>query len=94
MPSSRLLLRMCIASLLTQGGAIAPPAATAQAPASSVAARLKPFTYVAPSRQSYMKFAIETETMLRQDVLGVWFPRRALLNVTERLQKLAEAAAQ
>ena len=75
MPSSRLLLRMCIVSLLTQGAAIAPPAATAQAPASSVAARPKPFTYLAPSRQSYMKFAIETETMLRQDVLGVWFPR-------------------
>lgn len=35
----------------------------------------KPITYVAPTRENYLKLADETEAMLRQDVLGVWFPR-------------------
>ena len=33
------------------------------------------FTYVAPARENYLKFAGETEKMLREDVLDVWFPR-------------------
>ena len=40
-----------------------------------VAAKPKPITYAAPSRTTYLKFADETETMLRRDVLNVWFPR-------------------
>lgn len=35
----------------------------------------KPIIYAAPSKASYLKFADETEAMLRRDVLGVWFPR-------------------
>jgi mannose/cellobiose epimerase-like protein (N-acyl-D-glucosamine 2-epimerase family) len=35
----------------------------------------QPITYVAPTRENYLKFADEAETMLRQDVLDVWFPR-------------------
>ena len=33
------------------------------------------FVYVAASRESYTRFAAETEHMLREDVLDVWFPR-------------------
>ena len=35
----------------------------------------KAFTYLAPTPESYRKLADETETALRRDVLGVWFPR-------------------
>jgi len=31
--------------------------------------------YVRASRESYLKFAAETETMLHEDVLDAWFPR-------------------
>lgn len=34
-----------------------------------------PITYVAPTKENYLKFANETEAALRRDVLGVWFPR-------------------
>jgi mannobiose 2-epimerase len=33
------------------------------------------FTYVAPTRANYLKLAAETEKMLYEDVLDVWFPR-------------------
>ena len=33
------------------------------------------FNYVAPTRVNYLKFAGETEKMLHEDVLEVWFPR-------------------
>jgi len=35
----------------------------------------KPPVYVAATRENYLKFAGEMETMLRRDVLDVWFPR-------------------
>jgi mannobiose 2-epimerase len=35
----------------------------------------KPLTYLSPNKQTYLKFADETETMLHRDVLDVWFPR-------------------
>ncbi len=69
------LLRVGILSLLTIPGAIFPQAAVAQAPAPPVAATPKPITYPAPTKANYLKFAAETEATLRQDVLGVWFPR-------------------
>ena len=34
----------------------------------------KPITYVAPTKENYLKFADEAEHMLRQDILGKWFP--------------------
>ncbi len=34
----------------------------------------KPISYVAPSRENYLKFADEAESMLRQDILSKWFP--------------------
>jgi mannobiose 2-epimerase len=33
------------------------------------------FNYVAPTRANYLKLAAETEKMLYEDVLDVWFPR-------------------
>ena|ERR1700680_1278496 len=69
------LFRTWIISLLTLGGAICQQYAAAQSPASPVAATPKPITYLPPTKANYLKFADETETMLRQDVLGVWFPR-------------------
>jgi mannobiose 2-epimerase len=32
-------------------------------------------TYIAPTRENYLKLAKETEAALRRDVLDVWFPR-------------------
>src|SRR5215470_15258210 len=34
----------------------------------------KPITYVAATKDNYLKFADEAEHMLRQDILGKWFP--------------------
>jgi mannobiose 2-epimerase len=47
----------------------------AETPAASVAAKPDPITYLAPSKETYLRFADETEAMLRRDVLDVWFPR-------------------
>jgi mannobiose 2-epimerase len=33
------------------------------------------FSYLPPTRETYLKFQAETERMLREDVLDVWFPR-------------------
>jgi len=35
----------------------------------------KAITYVEPTRANYLKFADEAESLFRNDVLGVWFPR-------------------
>src|SRR4051812_27649444 len=34
----------------------------------------KPINYVASTKENYLKFADEAEKMLRQDILGKWFP--------------------
>jgi mannobiose 2-epimerase len=34
-----------------------------------------PIAYLAPTKDNYLKLAGEMETVLRQEVLGVWFPR-------------------
>jgi mannobiose 2-epimerase len=34
-----------------------------------------PITYLAPTRENYLKLADDVETTLHQDVLDVWFPR-------------------
>jgi len=34
----------------------------------------KPVTYVAPTKENYLKFAAEAEQMFREDILGKWFP--------------------
>jgi cellobiose epimerase len=41
----------------------------------AAAAKVDGFRYVAPNRENYLKFAAETEKMLHEDVLDVWFPR-------------------
>jgi cellobiose epimerase len=69
------LLRIWILSLLTLGGAICPHPAAAESLAPSLAATPSPIAYLTPTKANYLKIAAETETMLRQDVLGVWFPR-------------------
>src|SRR5215469_3648470 len=47
--------------------------AAAQAPAAAVAK--DSFSYLPPTRASYLNLAEQTESALRQDVLDVWFPR-------------------
>jgi len=47
----------------------------AQHPPAEPAVKQKPITYLEPTKENYLKFAGETETVLRRDVLGVWFPR-------------------
>jgi mannobiose 2-epimerase len=66
---------MLLTSMLVVIGAVCESTAAAQSPATPTATKPKPIAYVAPSRATYLKFADETETMLRRDVLGVWFPR-------------------
>ena len=46
-----------------------------QAQEPAPAAVQPPISYLAPNKESYLKFAAETETMLHRDVLDVWFPR-------------------
>ena len=89
MPSFQSLLRMLMTSMLTVIVAVCAHAAAAgsagdrvqptpivyAAPSKATATKPKPIAYVAPRRATYLKLADETETMLRRDVLGVWFPR-------------------
>ena len=73
MRNNRAMLRICL-RLLALGSAFWLPAA-AQENAAPTAAPPKPMTYVAPTKENYLKFASEAETMLHRDVLDVWFPR-------------------
>jgi cellobiose epimerase len=75
MSKNRLLLRMLIGLMLMVMGAICSQPTAAQSSATPLSGKPKAITYAAPNRQSYLKFADETEAMLRRDVLGVWFPR-------------------
>jgi cellobiose epimerase len=75
MPSARPSLRTLMITVVILLGAICSHPAEAQSAATPVATPPAPINYVAPSKASYLKFAGETETMLRRDVLGVWFPR-------------------
>jgi mannobiose 2-epimerase len=71
MPSPRSQLLM--ASMLVVAAANC--AQTAAAQAAPPASKPKPIVYAAPTKATYLKFAGETEAMLRRDVLAVWFPR-------------------
>jgi cellobiose epimerase len=73
MPRSR--MRLLVASMLAVAGAICSQTALAQPPATRSAIAPKPIVYAPPTKANYLKFADETEGMLRRDVLGVWFPR-------------------
>ena len=75
MPSTRSWSRLLLTSLLMFAGSTGAHTEALQAPATPLAIQPKPITYVPPSKASYLKFADEAETMLRRDVLGVWFPR-------------------
>jgi mannobiose 2-epimerase len=68
---SRFLLT-CMLMAMTWGGAGTACAQTTQ-PESAVSP--KPITYLPANRESYLRFAGEADSMLRNDVLGVWFPR-------------------
>lgn len=70
---NRAFLRVSFLWLAAMGGAICPYPAVAQSP--EVAVTPKPITYLAPNKANYLKIAAESEAMLRQDVLGVWFLR-------------------
>src|SRR5271165_5866124 len=61
--------------MFTVAAAICAHTAAAQSAARPNALPPKPVSYAAPSKATYLKFADETEGMLRRDVLGVWFPR-------------------
>lgn len=60
--------------LLLLCGVVCLPGMAQENPAPT-AAPAKPMTYVAPTRENYLRFAGEAETMLHRDVLDVWFPR-------------------
>lgn len=75
MPSARPPLRMLMTTVVILVGAICSRPAEAQSPGTPVAAPPAPINYVAPSKATYLKFAGETDAMLRRDVLNVWFPR-------------------
>ncbi|HEY2971826.1 MAG TPA: AGE family epimerase/isomerase [Pyrinomonadaceae bacterium] len=47
----------------------------AQEMATSPTNKPRPITYLAPTKDNYLKLAGEMETTLRRDVLAVWFPR-------------------
>lgn len=73
MPRTRSLLRILTASGLAFIGSACTHTAT-QTPATAVT-KPTPITYATASNATYLKFADEAESMLRQDVLDVWFPR-------------------
>jgi cellobiose epimerase len=60
------ILGISLASLVPQAGLTQTPAQTAK-PAAAI-------SYLPPTSQSYLKFADETETVLRRDILDLWFP--------------------
>jgi cellobiose epimerase len=47
----------------------------AQTQAASAVTKPDAITYLPPTKEAYLKFADETDAMLRRDVLDVWFPR-------------------
>src|SRR6266496_1406346 len=72
-PTSGVQMKMGSKSAMVAAAAIAVVAlAAAQAPAIP---SHEDFKYLPASRESYLKFGVETEKMLNQDVLDVWFPR-------------------
>jgi cellobiose epimerase len=75
MPNPRSRLRLLTALVLTVAGATYTHSSAAQSTARPAVAPPKPIAYAAPSKATYLKFADETEAMLRRDVLDVWFPR-------------------
>ncbi len=75
MQSTRSFSLIVWVMFLALASAIGRQAAAQEAAAPPAAAKPKPITYVAPTKENYRKFADETEAMLRTDVLGVWFPR-------------------
>ena len=62
--------RLCVPALLL---ALA-PVPYAQAPHQPPATP-DPITYLPPGKAAYQHYAREMESMLQQDVLGVWYPR-------------------
>jgi hypothetical protein len=64
LPSARSLFRILLASILAVGTHVVAQTAASASP--------KPIACAAPSKATYLKFADETEAILRQDVLGVW----------------------
>lgn len=75
MPRTRSLLRLLVALILGFAGATCTHTETVNPATTPAATKPKPITYAAPSKATYLKFAGETEAMLRRDVLAVWFPR-------------------
>jgi cellobiose epimerase len=63
------------ASVLFGLALVIPLGSRAQEPEKERPAPPTKITYVPPNRENYQKFQQEAETMLRRDVLGVWFPR-------------------
>ncbi len=60
-----IVLAFCSATSAQKAETQAPP----------VAAKPDTITYLPPNQETYLKFADETDSMLRRDVLDVWFPR-------------------
>ncbi len=77
MARTRLLVQMLLLMMTTSVfmGVAAIGTFTARSIAKSPADTPKAITYATASKATYLKFADETEGMLRRDVLNVWFPR-------------------
>jgi len=73
MARTRLLLQILMTSVFAGVAAIG--TLTAQSAAKPPADTSKLITYATANKATYLKFADETEGMLRRDVLNVWFPR-------------------
>jgi cellobiose epimerase len=75
-PKLRLTALCLVALCIAVGARMAPLAAqgTPQFPESQLPAP-KPITYLAPTSETYLKFAGEADSMLRNEVVAVWFPR-------------------
>jgi mannobiose 2-epimerase len=75
MPRTRSLLRLLVALMLVFAGATCTHTGTVNSATTPAATKPRAIAYAAPIKATYLKFAGETEAMLRRDVLAVWFPR-------------------
>jgi mannose/cellobiose epimerase-like protein (N-acyl-D-glucosamine 2-epimerase family) len=75
--SKRLTLFLTVTLACAGQPADSTPAAAPRAEPQAASAAAKPaaIAFLPPNKETYLRLAGETETMLRQDVLDVWFPR-------------------
>jgi mannose/cellobiose epimerase-like protein (N-acyl-D-glucosamine 2-epimerase family) len=74
MASRGKLLQTCAVTVLSLSWTIC-VACAAQRPTPTPAFAPKPITYLAPTKENYLRLAKEVNTLLQQDVLDAWYPR-------------------